>query len=48
VWRLAPGGYTGPHETSGLLPEFPLRSLADCAVVTDWTDAILKFRQTLS
>jgi Uma2 family endonuclease len=48
VWALEPGGYTGPHEASRLLPELPLRTLAECAVISDWMDAILKFRQELS
>ena len=47
VWTLDAGSYTGPHEASRLLPELPLASLAECAIITDWMEAILKFRQTL-
>jgi len=45
VWTLEGGSYTGPHGASRLMPEFPLRSLAECAVIPDWMDAILQFRR---
>ena len=48
VWTLDAGSYTGPHDASRLMPELPLRSLAECAVIPDWMDAILQFRQTLA
>jgi Uma2 family endonuclease len=47
VWTLEQGGYTGPHDTSRQLPGLPLRTLAECAVVSDWMDAILRFREAV-
>lgn len=47
VWTLNQGAYTGPHVASHLLPELSLTLLAVCAVIPDWMDAILQFRQSL-
>jgi Uma2 family endonuclease len=47
VWTLGGNGYTGPHDSSLLLPQLPLRRLAECAVITDWMEAILSFRGAL-
>ena len=48
VWTLEPGGYTGPHDASRQLPGLPLQTLAECAVIPDWMDAILKFREAMT
>lgn len=48
VWTLDRGNYTGPHAESRLLPEMPLKRLAECAVVEDWMDAIEQFRASLT
>jgi Uma2 family endonuclease len=48
VWHLVNGSYTGPHESSRLLPGLPVPLLAECAVIPDWMDAVMKFREALS
>jgi Uma2 family endonuclease len=48
VWTLDRGAYTGPHAASRRFPDLPLASLAECAVISDWMDAILQFRQSLA
>ncbi len=48
VWAMEAGNYTGPHTVSPLLPDLPLQRLAECAAITDWMDAILKFREAIS
>jgi Uma2 family endonuclease len=48
VWTLEEAGYTGPHESSRLLPELPLSRLAECAVIKDWMAAMVKFRNALA
>lgn len=48
VWTLDQNNYTGPHTTSRLLPDMPLHKLAECAIIEDWMDAIVSFRESLA
>jgi Uma2 family endonuclease len=48
VWTLDQNNYTGPHTTSRLLPDMPLNKLAECAIIEDWMDAIVRFRESLA
>ncbi len=47
VWTLDGDRYTGPHPASTLLPGLSLPTLAECAVIPEWMDAIQTFRATL-
>jgi Uma2 family endonuclease len=47
VWTLDQGAYTGPHTQSRQLPELPLTKLAECAVMPEWMEAILRFREAI-